>query len=452
MRKWLTIVLILTLLTPVWAQQMGVTDFKRKKKGFLNYRHVQTDKQKALLDFSTPEKGFAFLANGKEEAEAEEGEDVITVKLPHKTRYVTIKHPDYGQYTWRVPAKYLKKKKRYKAKLLATDPTKEYKLQEQWVVFNVDPKDAIIQLDSTITPIRQGSYVRSLPLGMHSYRVEAPFYEAVADSFCLTDTAKVSLSIKLQPFYSFLTVRSRWPDMEIYIDGSPVAFKEGTSARLTAGKHRLSMFYGESCYYDTTIVLAQAEKRVVEVGSKSLRRYPLKKHNQGRNMALSSGKPLRLETPEDALSAKNSQLAPITLKAEDEDTEIWIDRERVGKGLWSGQLAQGYHQVITQKDGIESVPTSLWVTDDFPQEIDLAVPQTSMGLLNIRSNVVGAFIYINNVRVGETPCVIQNLPGGRNCHVRLSKEGYRDAKKEVLVEANGMVELNIKLKKIKGNG
>ena len=169
-------------------------------------------------------------------------------------------------------------------------------------------------------------------------------------------------------------------------------------------------------------------------------------------MALSSGKPLRPETPEDALSAKNSQLAPITLKAEDEDTEIWIDRERVGKGLWSGQLAQGYHQVITQKDGIESVPTSLWVTDDFPQEIDLAVPQTSMGLLNIRSNVVGAFIYINNVRVGETPCVIQNLPGGRNCHVRLSKEGYRDAKKEVLVEANGMVELNIKLKKIKGNG
>ena len=137
MRKWLTIIFLLILLRPMWAQQMEVTDFARQRKGFLNYHHVKTDKQKALLDLTTSEKGFKFLANGKEEAEAEEGDNLITVKLPHQTRYVTIKHPDFGQYTWRVPAKYLKKKKRYKAKLIATDPHKAYQLAQQWVVLHI---------------------------------------------------------------------------------------------------------------------------------------------------------------------------------------------------------------------------------------------------------------------------------------------------------------------------
>lgn len=439
MRKWLTIIFLLILLRPMWAQQMEVTDFARQRKGFLNYRHVKTDKQKALLDLTTSEKGFKFLANGKEEAEAEEGENLITVKLPHQTRYVSIKHPDFGQYTWRVPAKYLKKKKRYKAKLIATDPHKAYQLAQQWVVLHILPKNAIVKIDSTVSLIRDGLASLFLPVGSHQYTIESPFYEAVADSFILTDTAKVQLNIQLQPIYSYLSVKVAYPHAAIHVDGKPVAIQEGTSMRLAGGQHQLSVFINGYCFYNKFFTIGRAEKKVIEITPQEL--------------VLQSGeKPSPLPimaSQEEKQSTPEPQKSPVTLHASDNETEIWIDREMVGIGKWNGLLTEGYHQVTTRKDSIESVPVSVWIEDSFPQEIDLAVPQTSRGMVNIHSNIVGADIYINNVHVGKTPCVIQNLPGGKNCHIRLSKEGYRDARKDILVQANGMVELKVRMKKHK---
>ena len=111
MRKWLNIVLLLLLAIRVSGQEMRIEDFKKQKKGILNFRHIVTDKKEAIIDLKTGEKGFTFLANGKTEAKAEEGEEMLSVKVPHKTTFITIKHPDYGQLTWKVPGKSLRKKK-----------------------------------------------------------------------------------------------------------------------------------------------------------------------------------------------------------------------------------------------------------------------------------------------------------------------------------------------------
>ena len=55
------------------AQEMYVVEFKKLKKGPLNINHVVSSKQEAIIDLKTSEKGFAFLANGKQEVAAEEG-------------------------------------------------------------------------------------------------------------------------------------------------------------------------------------------------------------------------------------------------------------------------------------------------------------------------------------------------------------------------------------------
>ena len=125
--------LMVCMATSLEAQQIEVDGFRKVRRTWLKRllgKASASDKQNALLDLYTTEKGFSFIANGKDSAAAEEGNGLVTVKLPHKTRYVTIKHQTYGQYTWRVPTKWLKRKKHYRANLLASDPTKEYKLQQ----------------------------------------------------------------------------------------------------------------------------------------------------------------------------------------------------------------------------------------------------------------------------------------------------------------------------------
>ena len=127
-KRLLTMLLLCCWLLPLGAQQMWVEDFTRLRRPVWNRNKVVIDKHLALLDLKTEQNGFTFAADGRNPAEAEDGDGVIMVKLPHKTRFLTIKHADFGQYTWRVPVNHLKRKRHYRATLQTVDQSKEYKL------------------------------------------------------------------------------------------------------------------------------------------------------------------------------------------------------------------------------------------------------------------------------------------------------------------------------------
>ena len=262
--RLLIIVLIFCWALSMAAQQMEVHDFKHHKRYIWNRSKVAVDKQRALLDLYTTEKGFTFFANGKEAAEAEEGDGLITVKLPNKTRYVTIKHDTYGQLTWRVPKKYLKRKKHYCATLLTSDPTKKYQLKNQWVTLTISPENAVAQIDSVMQLVRDGKVALFLPVGKHRYEVQSPYYEAVCDSFVLTDTAKVELAINLQPVYAYVVVKTPWNSGKIYVDGQQIGKGQAQSGRLADGEHRLAVFLSDYCIYDKPFQIGRAEKKLIE--------------------------------------------------------------------------------------------------------------------------------------------------------------------------------------------
>ena len=434
-RLWLML-LVCCWLLPAGSQTMSVEQYARLKRPIWNRSKTTVDKQMALLDFYTGEKGFTFNADGKQDVAAEEGDGKITLKLPHKTQFVIIKHPDYGQLTWRVPKKVLKRKKHYCATLVTTAPEKEYKLQRQWVVFNIMPENTIVTIDSTLLRLRERTTTYYLPIGWHKYEVEAPFYEAVKDSFQLTDSAKVEINVNLQPVYSYLTVRTPWRSSDIRIDGQTIAMEEGTSQRLMAGHHTLAVFLDGTCCYETAIVLDKAEKKTIEITFQDLIDYFMRPKMKTDTI---NGEPVLVA----------EIYAPVTLKAADEGTEIWVDREKMGNGQWSGKLVQGYHLITTRKDSVESMPVHLWITDEFPQEINLAVPQTSQGMVNIFSNAVGADIFIDKLHVGTTPCVVKGLLSTRNYTICLKKKGYKDVKKTIRPKGNDLIDLRLTMKKHK---
>ena len=134
--------------------------------------------------------------------------------------------------------------------------------------------------------------------------------------------------------------------------------------------------------------------------------------------------------------------------APDDSTAIWVNRELMGYGTWEGQLPLGYYQVSTEKEGLESRTTGIWVDDESPKKLELLPPMVDYGYLNIHSDEIGAKVYVNGVLKGVTPLVVGNLPAGMNCRVRLTKKGFRDSETEVQVIGNDMVDVNIKMKKI----
>ena len=417
------------------AQKIGVEGFKKVKKDLLNQTPLPVDKTQATMDFLTDEKGFTFKADGKIDVQPEEGDGKITVLTPHKTKFLLIKQPDYGQYTWKVPGKGLKKKKHYQANLLSDKPGKEYKLAKQWVVFQVDPENAIIQVDSTTILTRDGHAQFNVTIGKHPYRVDSPFHEAVEDTL----------------FYSYINVKLPMTDAVVFVDGFPIGKGESTSGHLHTGDHRLQVYRLNECYYDSVFNIRKAEKRVIELTYADLKPRP-----KIAKMAVAAQVPEpvvadTLAAVSDSLAADSlhagPQYAQVTITAPDDSTQIWLNRELMAVGKWEGQLELGYYTVNTQKEGLESKTIPFWVDDTLPKLLDLSAPQASYGLLNVHSNVIGATVKVNGVEVGQTPCVVENLPASKEVQLQLTKRGYFDAQAVLTPIGNDMLDVELKMRK-----
>ena len=443
-KRLLGILLIAILSLPCAAQKISIGQFKRVKFDLATQKLLPVDKKMATLDLKTDEKGFTFKADGKTEIAAQEGDGQITLLAPHKTAFILVKHPEYGQLIWKVPGKGLRKKKHYQAIMQTDKPGKEYKLSKQWVVFQVIPENAILQVDSTVALVRDGTAQFELPLGKHGYHAEAPFYEELSDSVEVVDSAKLVVPVVLQSVYSYLTVKLPIAEGLIFIDSEPIGKGEATSGHLQPGDHHLIVMQEETCFADTVINMGVGEKKVLALKTSDLRARPL----MARAINPQPIEEVKDSTVTDSLAAvpQDSLKAPVTITAPDEETQIWLNREPLAYGKWEGQLGIGFYSVSTVKEGLESKPIFLWVDDTLPKVVDLSLPKASYGVLNIHSNVVGATILINRVEVGVTPCILENLPATVACKILLKKKGYRDAAITVMPVPNDMLNVEINMK------
>jgi hypothetical protein len=443
-----------------FAQEMHVVEFKKLKKGPLNMNHVVSSKQEAILDLKTSEKGFAFLANGKQEVSAEEGEGVLTLKTPDKTAFIVVKHPDYGQLTWKVPTKKgLRRKKHYTATLQTFSPDKEYKLQEQWVIFEIQPQDAILTIDTTMTTIHGGRKQFYLPIGKHAWLAEAPFHLQEQGTVELTDEGRQTVKIALQPVYSYLTVNTALEGCNILVDGQLIGKTRGTSGHLREGSHRLVVIKDSLCYYDADFDIGWREKKTIELAAGDLQPVSIRK-SLARFYAPETKDSVKTDTLVTDLVSTDSVAealatikAPVSIKAVDDFTSIWVNRELKGYGSWEGELEPGYYLVSTEKDGMESRTKPLWIYDATPVKLELLPPMNNYGMLNVQCNEIGADVYINDKLSGTTPCVIKDLPADSKYEVRLEKVGFSKTVKMVKVVGNDLtfVKLELKKKKKKNN-
>jgi hypothetical protein len=222
---------------------------------------------------------------------------------------------------------------------------------------------------------------------------------------------------------------------------------QGTSGHLREGSHRLIVVKDSLIFYDADFDIGWQEKKTIELTAEKLQ--PIGTIGSSVVAKIPS---IKNSVVNDSLvndSAVGAPVikAPVTIKAIDDYTSIWINRELKGFGNWEGELEAGFYLISTEKDGVESRSTSLWINDQTPQNLELVAPRGSYGMVNIQCNEIGADIYINDKRVGTTPCVIKDLPAGSNCEVRLEKAGFLKAEKTIKVVGNDLTHVKLKLKK-----
>ena len=451
---WIIILSIVTLSAS--AQRMRVEDFGRYRKPFFKKATWPTDKRQALLDLFTGETGFQFFA-GDIPASSTENDGSITLALPPRTAFLTIKHPDYGQISWKIPGKALKKKKRYHAYLYTESIDKEFRQQKQWALFSVDPEHAILYIDSSMYAIRDGHLSLYLPLGRHACRIESPFYKPLSDTIELIDTVRFEKKFFLEPSYAFLTVETALADGVILLDGQPMGRGRIETGRLMPGRYRVSVRQGDHLCYDRFIEVANAERKVVDLRDSTLTILSTSNLRSGGTdtrtlpaMTVDSpvtgaelpvpGSPATDETP------RMEPLANVHITTFDAETEIWLNREKIATGEWQGQLPAGFYAVSSRKEGLESGTRYFWVETGKPVEISLPSPRADYALLNISSSEEGATVYLNGVEAGTTPCVLRDLPTDRSYRITLVK-GDKSAEQILVLRGNDIVNVNLQLHK-----
>lgn len=435
----LRVILCMLCLVPVLmsAQQIKVSDFARLRKPFLRPRPYTVDKQFALLDLYTQEKGFEFLI-GQQPVQVQEGDGMVTLMLPDMTAFFTIRHPDYGQLVWKVPDGPLHRKKRYHAQLLTDSPDKEFSIAHQWVVFRLQPAQAIVTIDSTMHRTLSGQIQVLLPVGSHSIRVEAPFYEELTDTFVISDAARLDMHISLHPLYSYLEVTSEVPGAEIRLDGYPIGKGEARSGRISPGVHELSLYRGPLCIHRSSVTLASGERRILSIGGETAENH---------SDALSANDTLSAHDAATSLIAHDEQPDSFHIRAFDDSTEIWVNREKVGYGSWKGQLESGIYAVSTRKDGMESRTQYVQVGGGIRQQVKMPTPYASYGWLSVSCNVVDAQVWLDGVPAGRTPCILPPMPASRRYVIKVGKEGYKTKEITVSPRGNDIRDIKVKLKR-----
>ena len=434
------------------AQRMRVEDLGRYKKPFLKKASFTTDKRFALLDLITNEKGFEFLTGGVA-VETTESEGLVTLSLPHKCDFLTIKHPVYGQYTWKV-SEALKRKKHYHAYLYTESLDKEYRQEKQWALLTVRPERAIVYVDSVMYQVQDGQLSLYLPIGKHPCRIESPFYMPLSDTIELTDSARLEKRFVLESFYAYLTVETDLTDVRILLDGKPIGSVRAETGRLRPGRYRLTIEKDDWTYYDRLIEIANAERKVIDLRGVALRPSRRCESLPEQASFLSDSSLVAEVVSEEGKTSASvlqgdttlaSTVSDVHITAFDAETEIWLNRELVGRGEWQGKLAPGFYSVSSRKEGLESRTDFFWVEADKMMELNLISPKADYGLLNVSCDEIDAAIFLNGLAVGFTPCVLRNLPIDRTYRIRLVK-GRKEVERVIHLRGNDIVNLKLKLK------
>ena len=279
----------------------------------------------------------------------------------------------------------------------------------QFVVFVVQPADAILMIDGSVHPLQDGATSLMLENGTYNYTVSAQDYHDLRGTFTVAGS-KVEKELILKPAYGWLSVLGGTIEgATIFVDNKAIGSAPIREYKLSSGEHQVRIIKELYKPYSENVTI---------------------RDNQTTNF-----------TP-----TLTADFANVVVNAP-EGAEIWINGKQKGSGSWQGKLASGVYLFEARKSGYKSSSMSQTISASSATQSYTIPPLTPIvGSLVISGTPVMADVAVDGNNVGRLPLSLDNLLIG-NHTVTISKQGYVDHTESVTIAEGKTSTINVALKK-----
>ena len=397
----ISLLLALVLYAPfVMAQDISVESFRLLDKDMMaitsgTQKYDQNGDAAALIRVVTTETGFVFETGSAGIVEVEEKVGEIWVYVSYGIKRLTIMHKELGVLRdYNIPIS-IQKARTYEMKLTTgrVETIVTRSAGKQYVMFNVTPANAIVELDGMPLEMDSDGYAeKSMSYGTYDYSVSCADYHTEAGKLTVSAAGKVEKNISLRPNFGWIDVqgRSEYHGAQVYLDNKHIGQLPLKSDAVKSGTYQVKVLKALYKPYEQQVTVTDNNTTTLNV-------------------------------------ALVPNFANITLTT-DAESEIWVDGRQRGKGQCTLNLELGEYTVEVKRPSHRTVSDVIHVAELTDRTIQLSSPTPIYGILDISSFPSRAIVLVDGVEVGQTPLILDNVLVGLR-KVTLKKEGYEPYEK-----------------------
>lgn len=383
------------------------------------YNDSKGEKKAALIKVETTEYGFRFDTGsaaalvGEIEPQSQKHPAEIWVYVQDGVRKITIQHSKHGVIRDHDFGKRLKGGRTYILKLDTPDAEPINWDTEQLLQMNIIPAKAELSIEGMRQTLDSyGRFEAPFAIGKtYKYRIVAENYHTTEGTFKIEDPNNMQIiNIRLKQAFGYLSVNdnNKCTGADIFVDGNLVGKYPLQNREINSGKHIVTVKKELYSPYEETIEMT--DSAFVDI------------------------KPILTE---------NCANIKLTVK-DNYDAQIYCDGVLKGTREWEGRLEAGTRFIEVKKDSHKTYSQRITVNNGVDASILLNKPIPIYGTLDIKTEPIGAEVFIDG-KIAETasPIIKSLLIGTHSIEIR--KKGYKTEKRTVQIQEGATETLNIKM-------
>lgn len=329
----------------------------------------------------------------------------IKLYLTAGVKRLRIIHDDYGVLEYNVPIT-IEGFKTYKMVIDVQkgNTPKSLSINRNWVVVKIKPSNAIVTIDGKLCSNGKAMLSTDEP---HELVATHPYYHTLVKTISASANEKLTYEFDMAPAYGWLNITSKPENGAVVLINNErkgvTPFKSDT---LKSGEYEVTLL--KDMFETVTQTVVVRDKNVGDI--------------------------------EITMKSTFAEVKIVT----DSSSDIYVDDTYQGQGTWTGRLGEGEHLVEARKANHHNSIQTIEVVAGKNVTVNVPNPTPIYGALNINTTPDEAVVYLDGVKIGETPLIKNNILIGEHS-LRFEKPGCASLATTVTVAEAQMLDVDEQL-------